>query len=114
MNPWSAFYDTVFSTVGGVLSASAARESARAKMAALKLEKNWNIGVMEQNAQDVYAKSVLSAFGSGISSSTGSTAAIIANNQRVLDDEIKFRESQYDIELRNLKAQSKQRFMGIF
>lgn len=114
MDPFFSFYNTAISTIAGAMNASAARESARAKIAALKLEKNWNINVMKQSAEDTYAKNVLSAFGSGISSSTGSTSAVIANNQRVLQDEIKFREAQYDIELRNLKAQSKQTYLGIF
>ena len=114
MDSFFSFYNTAISTIAGAMRASAARESARAKMSALNLEKKWNLGVMKQNMEDVYARSLMSAFGSGISSSTGSTCAVIANNQRVLQDEIKFRESQYDIELRNLESQSKQRYLGIF
>lgn len=114
MNPWVSLFDVTIGTISGAMSTAADRESTRAKMAALKLEKNWNINVMEQNAQDVYSKNILSAFGSGISSTTGSTAAVIANNQRVLQDEIKFRVSQYDTELRNLKAKSKQKYLGLF
>lgn len=102
------------SIASGITGASAARKSARASMAALKAEKNWNLGVMERNKEDVYAQNLLQAYGSGISSSTGSTAAVIANNQQVLEDEIRFREQQYNIELKNLKAQSKQKFLGLF
>lgn len=102
------------SVLSGAFSASAQRKSARAQMAALTAEKNWNLGVMRQNKLDTYARNILESYGSGINYSTGSTRAVIENNQRVLEDEIKFRESQYDIELANLKAQSKQRYLGIF
>lgn len=114
MNPFSAIYDSVFGTIAGAMNAQANRESIRAKMAALKLERDWNIKVMKQNAADIYAKNVLSAYGSGINPNTGSTQAIINNNQGVLRDEISFREGQYGIELRNLEAQSKQRYLGLF
>lgn len=103
-----------FNLISGALSASAARESARAKMSALSSEKMWNLGVMRRNKADVYASNILSSWGSGINPMTGSNAAVILGNQAVLQDEINFREQQYDTELRNLKAQSKQKFLGLF
>ena len=98
----------------GAFGASAARKSARASMAALQSEKAWNLGVMERSKEDRYASDLLSAYGSGISSATGSTRAIIENNQQVMQDEINFRRQQYDIQLKNLEAQSKQKFLGLF
>ena len=100
--------------IQGALSAAANRESARAKMSALKSEKMWNLGVMRQNKIDTYARNILESYGSGISSASGSNLAVIMKNQQVLQDEINFREEQYNIELKNLKAQSKQRYLGIF
>lgn len=102
------------SILSGALGASAQRESARAQMKALKLEKQWNLGVMERNKADVYASNILESYGSGIDFTTGSNRAVIEENQRVLQGEIDFQRRQYDIELKNLKAQSKQKFLGIF
>ena len=100
--------------ISGALSASAARESARAKMSALSNEKAWNLNVMRKNKADVYARNILESWGSGINPMTGSNLAIIMGNQAVLQDEINFREQQYDIEMKNLKAQSKQKYLGLF
>ena len=99
---------------GGAMSASAARESARAKMSALGEEKAWNLGVMRRNKADAYASNILSSWGSGINPMTGSNAAVILGNQAVLQDEINFQERQYDIEMKNLEAQSKQKYLGLF
>jgi hypothetical protein len=41
-------------------------------------------------------------------------AALIGSNENVLRNEMNFREEQYDIQLKNLKAQSKQKYLGIF
>ena len=98
----------------GAFGASANRKTARAQMAALQEEKTWNLGVMRRNKEDVYAANILQSWGSGINPMTGSNAAVIAGNQAVLQDEINFRERQYDIELKALKAQSKQKYLGIF
>ena len=102
------------SMMQGAMGASASRKQARAQMKALRLEKDWNLGVMARNREDVYASNILESWGSGINPFTGSTEAVISNNQRVLQNEIDFRRQQYDIELKNLKAQSKQKFLGIF
>lgn len=102
------------SILSGAMSASASRKQARAQRRALQLEKDWNLGVMERNRDDVYASNILESWGSGIDYGSGSTQAVISNNQRVLQNEIDFRREQYDIELKNLKAQSKQKFLGIF
>ena len=102
------------SFASGVTGASAARKSARAQMAALKAEKNWNLGVMEQNKIDTYARNVISSYGSGIDPTTGSNRAVINQNQQVLQDEIDFQKAQYAAQMKNLKAQSKQKFLGIF
>lgn len=99
---------------GGISSASATRKAARAQMAALEAEKTWNINAMRRNKIDVYASNILQSWGAGIKSSTGSTAAIIAENQRVMEDEIQFQAQQYDIEIANLRAQSKKKYLGIF
>lgn len=98
----------------GIFGASASRKAARAKMAALEAEKTWNIGVMRRNKTDVYASNILQSWGSGINYTTGSTATVIANNQKVLEEEIKFQEQQYDTQIANLRAQSKQKFLGVF
>lgn len=102
------------SVVSGAMSASAARESARAKMSALSNEKAWNLSVMRRNKADVYASNILSSWGSGINPMTGSNAAVILGNQAVLQDEINFQERQYDIEMKNLESQSKQKYLGLF
>lgn len=102
------------SLISGAMSAAAARESARAKMSALGEEKAWNLGVMRRNKADAYASNILSSWGSGINPMTGSNSAVILGNQAVLQDEINFRERQYDTELRNLEAQSKQKYLGLF
>jgi hypothetical protein len=100
--------------LSGALGASANRKAARASIKALKEEKAWNLGVMARNKADVYASNILESFGSGINPMTGSNRAVIEGNQQVLQDEIDFRRRQYDVELKNLKAQSKQKFLGIF
>ena len=100
--------------ISGAMSASAARESARAKMSALNNERAWNLSVMRRNKADVYAHNILESWGSGINPATGSTVAIISGNQAVLEDEISFQKRQYDMEMRNLEAQSKQKFLGLF
>lgn len=100
--------------IQGAFGASASRKAARAQMAALEAEKTWNIGAMRRNKADVYASNVLQSWGSGINYATGSTAAVIANNQQVLEDEIKFQEQQYDIQIANLRAQSKKKYLGVF
>jgi hypothetical protein len=100
--------------MGGVSNASAQRKTARAQMAALQQEKAWNLGVMQRNKEDVYAANLLSSWGSGIDPTTGSTAGVIASNQQVLQDEIDFQRSQYDIQIANANAASKQKYLGIF
>lgn len=100
--------------ISGAMSAAAARESARAKMSALKNEKAWNLSVMRRNKADVYASNILSSWEAGINPTTGSNAAVILGNQAVLQDEINFQERQYDIEMKNLEAQSKQKYLGLF
>ena len=102
------------SLISGAMGASAARKAARARMSALKQEKAWNLGVMRRNKEDVYASNILSSYASGINPMTGSNAAVILGNQAVLQDEINFQEQQYNMELKNLKAQSKQKFLGLF
>ena len=102
------------SLISGAMSASANREAVRAKMSALTMEKNWNLGVMRRNKEDVYASNILSSYASGINPMTGSNAAVILGNQQVLQDEINFQGNQYDTELKNLKAQSKQKYLGLF
>lgn len=109
-----AAFGTAMSFASGIEGAYAARESAKAKMRSLELEKEWNVGVMERNKKDVYARNLMESYGSGIDSSTGSTRAIINQNQQTLQEEIDFRRKQYDVEIGNLRAQSKQKFLGIF
>lgn len=106
--------DLGFSLIGGAMDASAARKSARAAMSALKSEKAWNLGVMRQNIEDTFERSLLDAWGSGIDPSSGSMAALLYSNENTLRNEMNFREEQYDIQLKNLNAQSKQKFLGIF
>lgn len=102
------------SLISGALNASAQRQAARAKMSALRLERNYNLGVMRRQKEDVYASNILESYGSGINPMTGSNLAVIQGNQAVLQDEINFQEQQYNTELKNLKAQSKQKFLGLF
>lgn len=99
---------------GGISGASAQRKQARAEMRALQREKAWNLGVMERNKEDVYARSLMSSWGSGIDPTAGSTAGVIASNQQVLQDEIDFQRRQYDIQIANAKAASKQKYLGLF
>lgn len=101
------------SIVSGALAASADRQKARAEMKAL--EKSWqhNLGVMRQNKIDTYASNIMSAYASGVRN-TGSTAAVIENNQDVLESEIRFQQQQYQTQMKNLRAQSKQKYLGIF
>lgn len=98
----------------GVTGASAARKSARASMAALASESSWNLATMRQNKIDTYARNILDSWGSGIDPTTGSNRAVIENNQRVLQEEIDFQQQQYAAQMKNLKAQSKQKFLGLF
>lgn len=100
--------------VSGALNSSATRKMARAKIAALESEKAWNLNVMRRNKADIYASNILESWGAGINPATGSNAAIIADNQKVLQEEIDFTTRQYDIEMANLQAQSKQKFLGLF
>lgn len=106
--------DLGMTVIQGGLGAAAARESARAAMSALKNEKTWNLGVMRQNIIDTRERSYLESWSSGIDSSSGTMAALIGSNENVLRNEMNFREEQYDIQLKNLKAQSKQKYLGIF
>lgn len=106
--------DLGLTVIGGALNASASRKSARAAMSALKSEKAWNLGVMRQNIIDTRERSVLDSWSSGIDSTTGTMAALINSNENVLRNEMNFREEQYNIALKNLKAQSKQKYLGIF
>lgn len=111
---WLAAIGLGLQVAGGISGASAQRKSARAQMRALQQEKAWNLGVMQRNKEDVYAANVLSSWGSGIDPTTGSTAGVIASNQQVLQDEIDFQRKQYDIQIANAKAASKQKYLGIF
>lgn len=98
----------------GVTATAAKRASAKASMAALEEEKNWNLGVMERNIMDIQDRSMLSSWGAGINPMTGSTAEIIAENEATLRKELGFRASQYDKQIGALEAQSKQKYLGIF
>ena len=111
---WLAAVGLGLQVAGGISGASAQRKSARAQMRTLQQEKAWNLGVMQRNKEDVYAANLLSSWGSGIDPTTGSTAGVIASNQKVLQDEIDFQRSQYDIQIANAKAASKQKYLGIF
>lgn len=94
--------------------AQASRDSARAQMSALENEKNWNIDVMARNAEFIKSRSMLQSWGAGINPMTGSTAAIIAQNESVLAGEIGHTAQEYDRRIHNLEAQSKQKFLGLF
>lgn len=100
--------------LGGIFGASAVRQEARANMEAIASEKRWNMGVMEQQKEDVLRQNFLDAYTSGLESGTGTTRAVIENNQNVLQREINFRGEQYDIAYNNQKAKSKQKYLGIF
>lgn len=100
--------------IGGALQASAARQQARAQMSALTQSWMWNRDVLRQNKIDTYASNILQSYGAGIKGTTGSTAAVIQSNQDVLERNIAFQEQQYQTEMKNLKAQSKQKYLGIF
>ena len=101
------------SIVSGALNASANRQKARAEMSALRQSWQHNLGVMRQNKIDTYASNIMSAYASGVRN-TGSTAAVILGNQNVLENEIQFQEQQYQTQMKNLRAQSKQKYLGIF
>lgn len=97
-----------------IQSARAYRKSVRAQMAALQKSWDWNLDVMKQNVEDVTSRSQLQSWGSGINPFTGSNAAIIASNEKVMRDEIDFQREQYETQMGNLRAQSKKRYLGIF
>ena len=114
-------WSTVFAGIGlglqiagGISGASAARKSARAEISALESEKKWNLDVMRQNIEDVRETSLLQSWGAGINPLTGSTAAVIENNENVMRKELAFREGQYNKQIANLRAMSKQRYLGLF
>lgn len=111
---FTAFASEMFRFGSNVASYKARRESAKAQMAALEKEKNWNLGVMEKNIMDIQDRSMLSSWGAGINPMTGSTAGIIAENEATLRGELAFRSQQYDTQIGNLEAQSKTKYLGIF
>lgn len=100
--------------ISGALQTSASRQRARAQMSALTQSWMWNRDVLRQNKIDTYASNILQSYGAGIKGTTGSTAAIIQNNQDVLEKNIAFQEQQYQTQMKSLKAQSKQKYLGIF
>lgn len=98
-----------------IFGASANRKAARATVAALLQEKNYNIGLLRQQKKDKYWADIMSSWASGTTTGMGtSTAAAIASNQKVLEEEIAFQEQQYNTQISMAQQQSKQRFMGIF
>lgn len=106
--------DLGFTLMSGWASAEANRKSAKAARSALESEKAWNLSVMRQNIEDVFDRSIMDAWGSGIDPSRGSMAGLIYNNENVLRNEMNFREDQYNIQIKNLKAQEKQKYLGLF
>lgn len=100
--------------IQGALAASANRQKARAEMSALTQSWMHNKRVMEQNMLDTYASQMLQSWGAGIKGTTGSTGAIISQNQNILREDIAFQEQQYNTQMKNLKAQSKQKYLGLF
>ena len=102
------------SLISGAMGASASRKSARAQLSALRQESAWNLNTMRKNRINTFYNQQLESWNSGIDPTTGSTAAIILNNQNTLQEEINFQEQQYAIQMKNLKAQSKQKFLGLF
>lgn len=99
----------------GISNASAARKSARAEMAAMQEEKEYNLEVLRQEKTDKFWSDQMSQWRTGQSLDYGTSAeAVTTNNQNVLQRNIDFQESQYNIKLKNLKQQSKQRYLGMF
>lgn len=114
---WSEGFSAInlgMSVISGAMQASANREKARAQMSALASSWRWNKRVLQQNKLDAYASNLLESWGAGIKGTTGSTAAVIANNQAVLQSNIDYQQEQYDTQMKNLKAQSKEKYLGIF
>lgn len=109
-----AVLGTGLSIGASAASVNSARSSARAKMHALEKEAVWNINAMERQKRDIYESNKLEAYGSGINPETGSTLAIIENNQKTMQEEIDFRKYQYAMELGNLSSLSKQKYLGLF
>lgn len=99
----------------GISSASANRKQARATLAALQAEKQYNIGLLKQQKKDKYWADLMSAWASGTTTGIGtSTYGATMSNQSVLESEIQFQEQQYNTQIAAAEQASKQRFLGIF
>lgn len=101
--------------LSGIFSARADRENARATASALREEKNYNIGVLNQQAVDQMWSDTMSLWRRGLSTGAGTSAdAVIKNNQKVLRDNINFQSRMYDVKIANADAAAERRFLGIF
>lgn len=103
------------SFASNIFSASANRSRARATLASLRAEKEYNIGLLRKQKKDKYWTDLMSAWASGTTSGIGtSTWGVTLSNQDVLESEIQFQEQQYNNQIKAAKMASKQRFLGVF
>ncbi len=97
------------------MGASAAAEEARAAADALKKEKRYNIGVLEQRKKDQGWSDMMSAWFSGTTTGFGtSQRGTMVSNQNVLQREIDFQTEMYDVQIGNYEKAAERRFLGIF
>lgn len=97
------------------MGASAAAEEARAAADALKREKRYNIGVLEQRKKDQGWADIMSAWFGGTTTGFGtSQRGAMVSNQNVLQREIDFQSEMYDIQIGNYEKAAERRFLGIF
>lgn len=103
------------SLISSYMGASAAAEEARASADALKREKRYNIGVLEQRKKDQGWSDMMSAWFSGTTTGFGtSQRGAMVSNQNVLQREIDFQSEMYDIQIGNYEKAAERRFLGIF
>jgi len=103
------------SLLGGVFGASAARREARATAAALREEKEFNLGVLREQKIDQYWADQMNMWRRGMAIGVGTSArGVVESNQAVLGRNIEFQESQYNRKIANANAAAGRRFMGIF
>ena len=117
MDPFTISAIAIASTqvLEGIFSASGERAQARAQKHALEQEAMFNLAVLRQQKIDQYWNDEMSMWRSGLSTDMGTSARdVIDENQRVLQSNIDFQTMQYMTQIKNLKAQGKRKFAGVF
>lgn len=114
-NTFLSGLDFGLGTIQGILEVSAGRKQVRAQRHALQQEAMFNLAVLRQQKIDQYWNDEMSMWRSGLSTDMGTSARdVIDENQRVLQSNIDFQTMQYMTQIKNLKAQGKRKFAGVF